>query len=67
MCLVRSWDAGLEAIYMVAWLSKKNNAGCETSTRKSWSNYLILRTVKAKAQYSTSEEDLQTVACILAL
>ena len=69
ICLERSWKEGLVERWMVAWLMQKIIAETMTTSKS-----LIKATIHvtslakvAKAQYSTSVEEQDTVACFLDL
>lgn len=69
ICFVRSWKVGFEAIWIAAWLSQNKRIGESTVMWKSFNkcdNQKSSLVVAAKALYSASEDDLETVACFLA-
>ena len=71
-CLVLSWNTGLTVIWMTIWLSQKRTGTLGLWMCRSLSRYKIhwsshVAEVEAKAWYSASEEDLETVICFLVL
>ena len=64
ICFVLSWNVGLEAIAVVAWLSHNTVVGIKTFT---WRSVIscVIHITDAKALYSASAEDRETVACFL--
>ena len=68
MCLVRSWNTGLEAMCRAAWLSQNNDAGLECLIPMSLNkcrSHNTSQTVTAMALYSSSANDLEMVLCFL--
>ena len=66
MCLVRSWNTEFSAICRANWLLQKSKAGREWSIFRSASEYfshMTSQVVEARALYSTSTEDLETMDC----
>lgn len=66
--LVLSWKMGFLVRCMAAWLSQYTRAGCECWIWKSLSktsNQTISQKVWAKARYSASANERDTVACFL--
>lgn len=69
ICFVSSWKVGFEAMWIAAWLSENKRIGESTMMWKSFSkcyNQKSSLVVAAKALYSASADDLETVACFLA-
>lgn len=69
ICLVRSWNVGLEAMWRAAWLSQNKIAGDEAGIWKSRNScviHIISLIVTARARYSASAEELDTMGCFLA-
>lgn len=68
MCLVRSWNTGLAAMWMAARLSQKNGTVPACLTSKCYNNmrnHMILHVVLAVTRYSTSAEERETIVCFL--
>lgn len=69
MCFVRLWKMRLVAMWMVALLSQ-NNKQCEgeltCKSFSSWCNHMISDVLAAKARYSASVEDRDTMLCFFA-
>uniref|UniRef100_A0A7C9D5U8 Uncharacterized protein n=1 Tax=Opuntia streptacantha TaxID=393608 RepID=A0A7C9D5U8_OPUST len=68
MCLVRSWNTGLEAMCRAAWLSQARGTGAKFVIPRSLnnvSNQTISQHVVAIARYSASAEERATTVCFL--
>lgn len=66
ICLVLSWKIGFLVRWRAAWLWQSRRAGWGWSILKSFSryiNHMISQLVWAKAQYSASTDERETVAC----
>lgn len=69
MYFVRSWNIGLVAMFIAAWLSEKRTASPGCGTRKSvnnWWSQISSLTIETRAQYSASADDRKIVVCFLA-
>jgi len=69
MCFVRAWNTGLEAMAKALTLSHHIKGGVERKIPKSLRSIRIQynsAAVEAKALYSASVDDLETVDCFLA-
>jgi len=68
ICFVCLWKTGLAVICKAAWLSQNNGAWAVYGVFKSCSiksNQVSSKHVLAIARYSTSANDLETLACFL--
>ena len=68
ICFVRSWNTGLDPIWIAASLSLNNKATLSCFTFRSFNKYRIQvtsHTAIAIDLYSTSAVDLETVLCFL--
>ena len=68
ICFVCLWKTGLAAICKATWLSQNNGAWAVCGVFKSCSiksNQVSAKHVLAIARYSTSADDLETLACFL--
>jgi len=67
-CLVRSWNLGFWVMCLAVWLSQQRMEGRKSSICRSWSKYVShcnSQVVAARALYSTSDEERETVLCFL--
>jgi len=68
ICFVRSWKTGFWAMWRAAWLSQYKIMGLERWMSRSWRSVLShvsSQVVDARARYSASAEEWETVYCFL--